>query len=262
MEKTLLTLVSWNVNGLRALMQKDFPGSIHRLDADILAVQETKLQEPQLQPAISHLPGYTSHWSHCEAKKGYSGVGAYSRLPPQAVACGIGQPRFDCEGRILELDYGSFLLLNVYFPNGGMSEQRLQYKLDFYEAFFAYTDAQRERGRSLVICGDYNTAHREIDLARPRANQNTSGFLKVERDWLDRIVARGYVDTYRHFHPDQVAYSWWDYRFRARERNVGWRIDYVFVTRDLIERGCVRRAFIAADVHGSDHCPVGVVLEI
>jgi exodeoxyribonuclease-3 len=262
MEKTALTLISWNVNGLRALVQKDFLGSVRRLDADVVAVQETKLQESQLDPTIMNLPGYTSQWSHCDGKKGYSGVGAYSRIPPVAVRCGFGQPRFDSEGRVLELDFGRFILLNVYFPNGGMSEERLQYKLDFYEAFFTYVDGQRERGRSLVICGDYNTAHREIDLARPDANRNTSGFLKIERDWLDRILARGYVDTFRHFHPDEVAYSWWDYRFRARERNVGWRIDYFFVTRDLVDRGCVRGAFIAADVHGSDHCPVGLVLEI
>ena len=262
MEKRTFTLVSWNVNGLRALVQKDFAGAMRRLDADVLAVQETKLQESQLDPAIANVTGYSSHWSLCVGRKGYSGVGAYARTAPQAVACGFGQPRFDCEGRVLQLDLGEFLLLNVYFPNGGMSEERLQYKLDFYEAFFAYADAQRERGRSLVICGDYNTAHREIDIARPKANMNSSGFLRIERDWLDRIVAAGYVDTYRHFHPDTVAYSWWDYRFRARERNVGWRIDYFFVTRELIERGCVRDAFIAGDVQGSDHCPVGLVLEL
>lgn len=262
MEKTALTLVSWNVNGLRALVQKDFAGALRRLDADVLAVQETKLQAERLDASISELPGYSSHWSHCEGRKGYSGVGAYARVPPREVRCGIGVPRFDREGRILELDFGSFVLLNVYFPNGGMGEERLQYKLDFYEAFFAYADGQRERGRSLVVCGDYNTAHREIDIARPQANRNTSGFMQIERDWLDRITARGYVDTFRHFHPEAVAYSWWDYRFRARERNVGWRIDYFFVTRDLIDSGRVLQAFIAGDVHGSDHCPVGLVLAV
>ena len=257
-----ITLVSWNVNGLRAMAQKDFQGSIRGLNADIVAVQETKLQGAQLVPALSDLPGYTSCWSHCEVKKGYSGVGVYTRIPPRAVRHGIGQPRFDSEGRILELDYGSFVLLNVYFPNGGMSEERLQYKLDFYEAFFEYADEKRGRGRSLVICGDYNTAHREIDLAHPQANRNTSGFLAIERAWVDRIVSRGYVDTFRHFHPDEVKYSWWTYRFRARERNIGWRIDYVFVTSDLIESGRVGRAFIDNDVHGSDHCPVGLSLAI
>ena len=240
MEKTALTLISWNVNGLRALVQKDFLGSVRRLDADVVAVQETKLQESQLDPTIMNLPGYTSHWSHCDGKKGYSGVGAYSRIPPVAVRCGFGQPRFDSEGRVLELDFGGFLLLNVYFPNGGMSEERLQYKLDFYEAFFAYADASASAAEASSSAATTTppTGRSTSPTARER---NTSGFLKIERDWLDRILARGYVDTFRHFHPDTVAYSWWDYRFRARERNVGWRIDYFFVTRDLIDRGCVRR---------------------
>lgn len=257
-----ITLVSWNVNGLRAAAQKDFHGSAAAMNADIVAIQETKLQGAQLTPALSDLPGHTSFWSHCEVKKGYSGVGVYTRIAPRAVRHGIGQPRFDGEGRILELDFDRFVLLNVYFPNGGMSEERLQYKLDFYEAFFEYADGLRSRGRSLVICGDYNTAHREIDLANPRANQNTSGFLAIERAWLDRIVSRGYVDTFRHLHPDEARYSWWTYRFQARQRNIGWRIDYFFVTGDLIDNGSVRRAFIDNDVHGSDHCPVGLTLAI
>jgi exodeoxyribonuclease-3 len=257
-----ITLVSWNVNGLRAAAQKVFHGSAAAMNADIVAIQETKLQGAQLTPALSDLPGYTSFWSHCEVKKGYSGVGVYTRIAPRAVRHGIGQPRFDGEGRILELDFDRFVLLNVYFPNGGMSEERLQYKLDFYEAFFEYADGLRSRGRSLVICGDYNTAHREIDLANPRANQNTSGFLAIERAWLDRIVSRGYVDTFRHLHPDEARYSWWTYRFQARQRNIGWRIDYFFVTRDLIDNGSARRAFIDNDVHGSDHCPVGLTLAI
>ena len=173
-----------------------------------------------------------------------------------------GAPQRDAEGRIIEMDFGGFLFFNVYFPNGQMSAERLQYKLDFYEAFFAYADACRKRGRSLVICGDYNTAHNEIDLANPKANEKTSGFLRIERDWLDRIVERGYVDTFRHFHPDTVKYSWWTYRFKARERNIGWRIDYFFVTNDLIASGRVKEAFIDNDVHGSDHCPIGLVVEL
>ena len=260
--KKYLKLISWNVNGLRAAMKKDFLGSFQKLDADVVALQETKLQQAQLGEDISRIPAYESYWSHCEGKKGYSGVGTYSRVAPANVRCGIGDKRCDSEGRIIEMDFGSFLFFNVYFPNGQMSEDRLQYKLDFYAKFFEYADVCRKRGKSLIICGDYNTAHNEIDLANPKANANTSGFLRIERDWLDRIVARDYVDTFRHFHPDTVKYSWWTYRFKARERNIGWRIDYFFVTRDLIQKGRVKDAFIDNDVHGSDHCPIGLVVEV
>ncbi len=203
--KTTVTLVSWNVNGLRAAMKKDFPGALQRLDADVVAIQETKLQSAQLDESMAQVPGYSSFWSHCEAKKGYSGVGVYSRLAPLRSGTGIGQPRFDREGRIIELDFGRFVFFNVYFPNGQMSAERLQYKLDFYDAFFDYADALRRQGRSLVIGGDYNTAHNEIDLANPKANEKTSGFLRIERDWLDRIIARGYVDTFRRLHRERGA---------------------------------------------------------
>jgi exodeoxyribonuclease III len=226
-----------------------------------VAIQETKLQEGQLDDDMRRIAAYESFWSHCVVKKGYSGVGTYSRVAPAGVRCGIGAKRFDAEGRTIALDFGSFLFFNVYFPNGQMSPERLQYKLDFYEAFFDYADDCRKRGKSLVICGDYNTAHNEIDLANPKANENTSGFLRIERDWLDRIVSRDYVDTFRHHHPDTVKYSWWTYRFKARERNIGWRIDYFFVTKDLIEAGRVKESFIDNDIHGSDHCPIGLVVE-
>ena len=257
-----LNLVSWNVNGLRAVMKKDFTASLTRLDADVIGIQETKLQAPQLNPAMTDLPGYTSCWSHASTKKGYSGVGVYTRLEPREVRHGIGVSRFDAEGRILELDFGSFVFFNIYFPNGQMSDERLQYKLDFYEAFFAYTDEYVRQGRRVIICGDYNTAHNEIDLKNPKANQNTSGFLRIERDWLDRIIANGYVDTFRHFFPDTVKYSWWTYRFKARERNAGWRIDYFFVNRTMIDSGDVMAAYIDNDIMGSDHCPVGLRLNL
>jgi len=260
--KKQLKLISWNVNGLRAAMKKDFLGSFQKLDADVVAIQETKLQDAQLDADMSGISVYESFWSHCTVKKGYSGVGTYSRVAPAGVCYGLGEPRFDAEGRIIEMDFGGFLFFNVYFPNGQMSAERLQYKLDFYKAFFDYADRRHKGGKSIVICGDYNTAHHEIDLANPKANENTSGFLRIERDWLDNIVARGYVDTFRHFHPGAVKYSWWTYRFKARERNIGWRIDYFFVTKDLIEAGRVKEAFIDNDIHGSDHCPIGLVVEL
>jgi len=261
-KKKKISLISWNVNGLRAAIKKDFFGAFKQMDADIVALQEIKLQNPQLTPEITAIQGYESYWSHATVKKGYSGVAAYTRIKPQRVQHGIGDPRYDDEGRILELDYGDFIFFNVYFPNGQMSEERLQYKLDFYEAFFKYTDAYKNQGRSLIITGDYNTAHNEIDLKNPKANENTSGFLRIERDWLDRIVEREYVDTFRYYNPDTVKYSWWTYRFKARDRNIGWRLDYFFVTRDIIDNGWIKETLINNDIYGSDHCPIGLVLEI
>ena len=261
-KKKKIKLISWNVNGLRAAFKKDFLKSFQQIDGDIVAIQETKLQDTQLTDAMKDIEGYESYWSFATVKKGYSGVGTYCRLKPGRVSTAVGKPKFDEEGRILELDFGDFIFFNVYFPNGQMSEERLQYKLDFYEAFFNYADALKDGGRSLVITGDYNTAHNEIDLKNPKANENTSGFLRIERDWLDRIVENGYVDTFRHYYPDTLKYSWWTYRFKARDRNIGWRIDYFFVTRDIIDKGWIQEAFIDNDIYGSDHCPIGLVLEI
>ncbi|MEJ2656356.1 MAG: exodeoxyribonuclease III [Desulfobacterales bacterium] len=261
-KKKKIKLISWNVNGIRAAVQKDFFKSFQQMDPDILAVQETKIRDSQLTEEMKHVPGYEAFWSHATVKKGYSGVCTYTRIKPRHVKYGIGIQKFDDEGRIVEMDFDDFILFNVYFPNGQMSQERLQYKLDFYEYFFDYADACKNQGRSLIITGDYNTAHDEIDLKNPKANENKSGFLRIERDWLDRIVERGYVDTFRHFYPDTVKYSWWTYRFNARDRNIGWRIDYFFVTEDMIRNGWIKEAFIDNDIFGSDHCPIGLVLKI
>jgi exodeoxyribonuclease-3 len=261
-KKKKIKLISWNVNGLRAAIKKDFFGSLRQLDADVVALQEIKLQKPQLTAEMKDIEGYESYWCHAAVKKGYSGVAAYSRMKPKSIKYGIGEPVFDKEGRILELDFDDFIFFNVYFPNGQMSEERLRYKLDFYETFFNYTNEYKKQGRSLIITGDYNTAHNEIDLKNPKANENTSGFLRIERDWLDRIIADGYVDTFRHFNPDTVKYSWWTYRFKARDRNIGWRIDYFFVTRDIVDKNWIQETIINNDIYGSDHCPIGLVLEI
>ena len=261
-KKKKITLISWNINGLRAAIKKDFFKSCQQLGADIIGLQETKLQEPQLTDEMKNFKDYESHWSHATIKKGYSGVAAYTRVKPKRVKYGIGEPKYDNEGRIVELDFDDFVFFNVYFPNGQMSEERLQYKLDFYEAFFNYADDLKKQGRSLIITGDYNTAHNEIDLKNPKANEKTSGFLQIERDWLDRITENGYIDTFRYVYPDTVKYSWWTYRFKARDRNVGWRIDYFFVTQDIIEKGWIKDAFIDNDIYGSDHCPIGLTIEI
>lgn len=262
MEKRLIKMVSWNVNGLRAAMQKDFQNSFLQMDADLVALQETKLQEQQLTEEMKNITGYESYFSHATAKKGYSGVAVYTKLEPKRVAYGIGLSPFDEEGRIIEMDFGDFLFFNVYFPNGQMSEERLQYKLDFYREFFAHADRHKNNGKSIIITGDFNTAHNEIDLKNPGPNAKRSGFLRIERDWLDLIIKNDYIDTFRYLHPNTVKYSWWSYRFRARDNNIGWRIDYFFITRNIIDKGWIKEAFIDNDILGSDHCPIGLVLEI
>ncbi len=242
-------------------MKKDFLKIVKKLKADVLVLQETKLQEHQRTEEMINIKGYESFWSYSTVKKGYSGVAAYSRIKPESVKTGINMSKYDDEGRILELDFKNFIFFNIYFPNGQMSEERLQYKLAFYEDFFNYTDKLKKKGKSLIITGDFNTAHNDIDLKHPKANQDRSGFLRIERDWLDRIVKRGYVDTFRHFHPETVKYSWWSYRFNARKNNAGWRIDYFFVTQDIIDNGWIKEAFIDNNIFGSDHCPVGLVIK-
>ena len=250
-------LLSWNVNGIRAVERK---GDIQRLlqtAPDVLCLQETKATPEQLGDGVLAPTGYHVYWDSAE-RKGYSGVALFSREQPLDVRRGLGIPRFDVEGRVLVARYPSFLLFNVYFPNGKKDDDRLEYKMDFYEAFLEHIKALRIDGENLIICGDYNTAHREIDLARPRENSTVSGFLPREREWMDRLVAHGFVDTFRMFHQEAERYSWWDLKSRARERNVGWRIDYFFVSDNLQQS--VVDADILDSVEGSDHCPVTLTL--
>lgn len=261
MNSTPIRLISWNVNGIRAVLNKGFKQSLDILNADIIALQETKIQAHQLQDDFQ-LPGYQSWWSYATVKKGYSGVSVYSSINPETVNYHLGVPDFDNEGRVIELHFRDFIFFNVYFPNGQMSLERLQYKLDFYHHFLGYTDKLKQAGKSLIIVGDYNTAHHEIDLKNPQANEKRSGFLPVEREILTAMEQKGYVDTFRYFYPDTEQYSWWTYRFKAREKNIGWRIDYCWVTRDLIDTGVVKDAFIEHSIYGSDHCPVGLVMEL
>ncbi len=261
-DKHKYKLISWNVNGLRAVMKKDFSDIVKGLDPDILLLQETKLQDDQRTDEMINLHDYDSFWAYSTAKKGYSGTAAYTKISPQKVITSFGRPQFDGEGRIIQLDYGSFILFNIYFPNGQMSDVRLQYKLDFYQWFLDYAQELRAKGKSLIITGDFNTAHNDIDLKNPKPNSKRSGFLRIERDVLDQMIKMGYVDTFRHFYPETVKYSWWSYRFNARKNNAGWRIDYFFVTRDLMDNNNIKRAFIDNDVLGSDHCPVGIEIVI
>lgn len=255
-----MKIVSWNVNGIRAVHTKGlFLEFLNNEKPDILGIQETKAEREQLKDDLLAPEGYTSYFHSCRRKKGYSGVALYTRVQPKAVFTEIGIEKFDEEGRIVAADFGDFTLLNVYFPNGGSRDERLQYKLEFYDAFFAYCENLRKNGKKLIICGDYNTAHFEIDLARPKENVNTSGFMEIERKKLDEIANLGYVDTFRMFNKEPNNYTWWDVKTRSRERNIGWRIDYHWVTNDLVPR--IKNAGIMPDILGSDHCPVTIELE-
>ena len=252
-----IRILSWNVNGFRAVYKKGFMEWMHKEQPDILCLQETKAEEGQIQKELLDVKGY--HWIFSSAqKKGYSGVAVFSKDKPISVAKGFGHDRFDCEGRTIVADFPGFTLCNVYFPNGKSKPERLQYKLDFYDHFLKFTTKLRKQGKSVIVCGDVNTAHKEIDLARPKENAKISGFLPEERAWMDAFLASGFIDTLRQFNDKPAQYSWWDMQSGARARNVGWRIDYFLASEDLKAR--IKSAFILPDVLGSDHCPVGIDL--
>jgi len=254
-----IRILSWNVNGIRAVQKKGFADWFQREQFDILCIQETKAQEEQLDDELKSPEGYNAYFASAE-RKGYSGVALYTTLEPVQIERGFGVPQFDPEGRTLMADYGDFILFNVYFPNGKASKERLQFKMDFYEAFLERVKALREQGKKLIVCGDVNTAHQEIDLARPKENEKISGFLPEERAWIDRFIESGFLDTFRMFNQEPDQYTWWDLKSRARERNVGWRIDYFFISDNL--KDLIHSAFILHDVQGSDHCPIGIALSL
>jgi len=253
-----MKLISWNVNGIRAAEKKGLPEYVISSGADVVCLQETKAQTDQIPLALQQVAGYQA-WFCSAERKGYSGTAVYSRLAPRHVFYGLGVTEFDGEGRTLILDFPDFRLYNIYYPNGGSGPERLAYKMRFYEAFHAHVLTQVAAGRPVVVCGDFNTAHQEIDLARPKENSTISGFLPEERAFLDRFIASGFIDTFRLFNRQPGQYTWWDMKTRARERDIGWRLDYFFVSADL--RACVKEAFIQPSVQGSDHCPVGLVLD-
>ena len=252
-----MKLLSWNVNGIRSIVKKGFVKWLLEESPDIICLQETKAWIEQLNKDITNIDGYKSYFNQAE-RKGYSGVAVYSKPVPVKVLKGLGVKEFDNEGRTLILEYPEFTLFNVYFPNGKRDHTRLQYKLDFYEAFLEYVLRLKDEGKRIIVCGDVNTAHKEIDLARPKANQKTSGFLPEERAWIDKLLAHGFLDTLRLFTDEGGIYTWWDVITRARERNVGWRIDYFFISENLREN--ITNAFTLPEVMGSDHCPVGIEL--
>jgi len=252
-----MKLISWNVNGVRAVVKKGFLDWLDQEQPDILCLQETKAHVDQLTAEILTDHGYHTFW-HSGERRGYSGVATFCKEEPLYVQEGLGIERYDAEGRVLLTEHENFLLYNIYFPNGQKDDERLQYKLDFYDDLLPIINEQVESGNNVVVTGDWNTAHHPIDLARPKQNVNTSGFMSIEREKLDMYVENGWIDTFRLFHPEGDRYSWWTYRFGARERNVGWRIDYYFVNEGFVDN--VEDADIHDEVVGSDHCPVSLEL--
>ncbi len=255
-----MRIVSWNVNGLRAVHKKENFADVFALNPDILLLQETKATVEQLSPELLHVPGFTSYFCAPTERKGYSGVGLYTKREPIKVEYSIGGPgHLNNEGRVIVAHFSDFILLNVYFPNGGQGPHRLAYKLEFYDTFLTYIEHLRTVQPNIIFAGDVNTAHNEIDLARPKENEKNTGFLPEERAWLDAVTMAGYIDTYRQLHPEtRDAYTYWDMKTRARDRNVGWRIDYFFVSPALAPQ--LSSADIHSHINGSDHCPISIDL--
>lgn len=256
-----MKLTTWNVNGLRAALNKGLLDWVKAYEPDVLCLQEIKARPEQLEAA--HLEQLRAQFSDLTwnpaVRPGYSGVATLSRLPPQRTHTGLGEPAFDDEGRTIVTQFPGFRLFNLYVPNGQHSHARVPFKLDFYQRLLDQCDELHAQGESLILCGDMNTAHREIDLRNPKENANTSGFLPEERLWIDRFLEHGFVDIYRWLYPERVQYTWWTYRMNARPRNVGWRLDFFLVSASLVER--VKDAVIHDEVPGADHCPVSLVLD-
>lgn len=256
-----MRIVSWNVNGLRANIKKGGFDWFLNESPDIFCIQEVKAEAVQLDAEIVNPPGYKAYFDHSKGRKGYSGVAVFTKNEPLKVEYGLGNHEFDQEGRFLGLFFKEFVLLNVYFPNGGGGPERLKFKLKYYDEFLKYIDALKKKGHEIIFCGDINTAHEEIDLARPKENEDNTGFLPIERKWLDKVVAHGYVDVFRHFYPTaKEKYTYWDMKTFARDRNVGWRIDYFFVTPGILKK--IKETRILDEVLGSDHCPLDIVLDL
>jgi exodeoxyribonuclease-3 len=258
MAKKSIKILSWNVNGIRAAYKKGILDWFNKESPDILCLQETKAHPEQLVDELINVNGYKSFFSSAE-KKGYSGVMIYTKNKPLNVQHGIGIKKFDSEGRFIITEFKEFILFNIYFPNGKARKERLEYKMDFYDAFLKHCKKLLKQGKKIVICGDVNTAHKEIDLARPKANEKTSGFLPEEREWIDKFLTTGFIDTFRIFNSEPENYTWWDMITRARERNVGWRIDYFYASENL--KGNIKSASIHSSVMGSDHCPIELELK-
>jgi exodeoxyribonuclease-3 len=253
-----MRIVSWNVNGIRAVMKKDFPASLKSLQTDVICLQETRAQDDQVLSALIGIDGYRIYLNSA-VKKGYAGTAILTKLKPVAVRFDMGIEDHDQEGRVIALEFESFWLVTVYTPNSGSELKRLEYRQTWDADFLGYLK-KLENGKPLIVCGDFNVAHRDIDLARPEANYNkTAGYTQIEIDGMDNLLSADFIDSFRHLHPDEIKYSWWSYRGGARRRNIGWRIDYILTSPGLA--GTIKRADILTEVMGSDHCPVVLDLE-
>jgi exodeoxyribonuclease-3 len=254
-----MKILSWNVNGMRAVGRAGFFEWLEKESPDIIALQETKCRPDQLEDSYLAPLGYQSFW-HCATKPGYSGVAIYSRIEPKDMLQGIGVEEIDSEGRVISADFGDFILVNAYFPNSQREHGRLGYKLEFCDKIFKFVEGFKNTGKGVILCGDYNIAHQEIDLRNPKQNMKNAGFLPEERAWMGEFLSKGWVDTFRHFQKDGGHYSWWSYRPGVREKNIGWRIDYHCINKEFLP--ALKHAFILPEVFGSDHCPVGIEIEL
>ena len=255
--KGRVKIISWNTNGLRATVKQGFFTPLLKEKPDILCLQETKTTPEQLPEEVRNISGYFSYFSHPKLKKGYSGVAIYTKEKPKEIFYGMGIKKLDDEGRLIGAKYEDFTLINAYFPNGGQGPDRLKYKLEFYDAFLKFILKLRKNGENIVFCGDVNTAHEAIDLARPKENEENTGFLPVERAWITKVIKNNFLDIWRNFNSDKKdVYTYWDQKTRARDRNVGWRIDYFFPSSEIIPK--IKKTGIMSDYYGSDHCPIWI----
>lgn len=250
-----MKIVSWNTNGLRATAKQGFFKPLFEEKPDVLCLQETKAEPEQLPEDVRNVSQYHSYFSHPKIKKGYSGVAIYTKEKPKEIFYGMGIKKLDDEGRLIGIKLKNLTIINCYFPNGGQGPERLKYKLEFYEAFLKFITKLRKNGDHVIFCGDVNTAHEAVDLARPKENVENTGFLPIERAWIDKVVKNNFVDIWRHLYPDKKdVYTYWDQKTRARDRNVGWRIDYFFTSSEIVAK--VKGAGMMSDYYGSDHCPI------
>lgn len=253
-----MKITTWNVNGYRAILRKDALEWVPKVDPDVLCLQEIKLQLDQISEDEATIEGYEGTWNPAE-RKGYSGTAAFFKPAPLSIETGIGIEKFDSEGRVIRLKYPDFYLYNIYFPNGGQGNDRVPFKLEFYEALLEFCDEQHKNDERIIITGDFNTAHNEIDLANPKENEKNTGFLPEEREWIDRYLTHGFKDAFRELYPDKEVYTWWTYRFNSRARDIGWRLDYFLVSDQLMEH--VEDVVVHSEIMGSDHCPVSLILK-
>ena len=258
--KKSLEIISWNVNGIRAWQKKGLFEQFLIAQPDILCLQETKAHPEQLTEDMQSPPGYHAYFNSAQTRKGYSGVCIYTKLQPKEVIYGLGVHELDQQGRQVTLIFEDFILINCYFPNGGGESHKLEYKLNYFDGFIKFLKKLEKTNKNILFCGDVNIAHQEIDLARPKENSKSTGFLPEERAKIDTIIENGYVDIFRHLNPDKIKYTWWDMKSRARERNVGWRIDYFFAHKNFMPS--VDNLLIRDTVVGSDHCPIACKIKL